>query len=430
MEDLQRRKERLERLEGLHGKGRGGGRGRLPSERVYREADHLDEQADALRRLGEAVARDIQDMNEMEREIAKENLELETKLHKERFLFKRQLEEFQKDLLEVETDLLTGNINRKARATKNIVRPLASSVEQRTGVDLLLNNRAELQVTQLVVLRDCITQQNDELWRELRDKDLSIGPRDSVASATVAEEDFHQYITDKMRKMELLIKEDLDRRALCKPKKFVFEAPGTSRIPFRGQRNVIKVSSKAASEWRKKTTFEIHRQEAMERQVENLRRDILHKLGLEKEKAKKQLMQYEAQRRGSTGPPCADLEAAKELRLILTQLDAFLDRYRRDKDSASGPPEPNEEPDPEEDFGREIRTLVLQLDKLQSALEGDKPFALRDAWRPGLRPRRLTRDYLYLCPQETMSQTESERQQLQNAVDSCLVNYRTPRNQG
>ena len=57
-------------------------------------------------------------------DIAKENLELETKLRKENFLFKKQLEDFQKDLLEVETDLLTGNINRRARATKNIVRCL------------------------------------------------------------------------------------------------------------------------------------------------------------------------------------------------------------------------------------------------------------------------------------------------------------------
>lgn len=57
----------------------------------------------------------------LSQEIAKEKLELETKLRKEHFLFKRQLEDYQKGLLEVETVLLTGNINRKARATKNIV---------------------------------------------------------------------------------------------------------------------------------------------------------------------------------------------------------------------------------------------------------------------------------------------------------------------
>lgn len=46
LEDAQRRKEHLQRLER-----------RLHSERVYREAEQLDDEADAARRLAEALDR-------------------------------------------------------------------------------------------------------------------------------------------------------------------------------------------------------------------------------------------------------------------------------------------------------------------------------------------------------------------------------------
>lgn len=109
------------------------------------------------------------------------------------------------------------------------------------------------------MLHDCITEQNAELWRELRDKGLSISSSDSLASVAMGEEELRQHITEKMKKMELRIKEDLDRRALFKPKKFVLEAatPHASKVPFRGQRNVIKVPSKASraqsARWSKPT---------------------------------------------------------------------------------------------------------------------------------------------------------------------------------
>lgn len=94
------------------------------------------------------------------------------------------------------------------------------------------------------MLRDCIAQQNDELRRELQSRGLAVSPSDSLASVVPVEEDFRQRIAEKMKKMELRIREDLDRRALFRPKKFLFEPPTAARVPFRGQRNVIKVPSK------------------------------------------------------------------------------------------------------------------------------------------------------------------------------------------
>jgi len=156
---------------------------------------------------------DLERLQKMQ-DVAKEKLDLDSKLRKENMLFRHQLEEFQRDLLEVETELMSGAITRRTEATKN-------------------------KVLELETLYETAKMHNSKLREECDSKHLTISRHDSLASLSIDEEEFQRQISEKIQRMELRIQADMDRR-LLRPKRYVLEAPGKAKVSFRGQRNVIR----------------------------------------------------------------------------------------------------------------------------------------------------------------------------------------------